>query len=272
MGEDVTENARTIRSIPLRLRRHAGGFETRGEVVMNRHGFERLNAERELQGQLKFANPRNAAAGSLRVLEPAITASRPLDYYVYGLLVKGNSPLDSHWETLERLEALGFKVNTNRALCQDLEELLAFCRKWEAKRDDLPYEIDGVVVKLDSRAQQQSMGFTSKAPRWAIAFKYPARQGETEVENIEVQVGRTGALTPVAHLKPVPISGVMVSRATLHNEDEIERLGLQIGDTIVIERSGDVIPKVVRVKAQGATRRPFHMPAAMSGVRWRHRP
>ena len=262
VGEDVTENARTIRSIPLRLRRQDwDALETRGEVVMNRHGFERLNAERELQGLPKFANPRNAAAGSLRVLEPAITASRPLDYYVYGLLVEGAPPLDSHWETLDRLEALGFKVNANRALCQDLDELLAFCRKWEAKRDDLPYEIDGVVVKVDSRAQQQSMGFTSKAPRWAIAFKYPARQGETEVENIEVQVGRTGALTPVAHLKPVPISGVMVSRATLHNEDEIERLGLQIGDTIVIERSGDVIPKVVRVKSEGAKRRPFHMPS-----------
>jgi DNA ligase (NAD+) len=142
-----------------------------------------------------------------------------------------------------------------------LDELLAFCRQWDGKRDELPYEIDGVVVKLDSRVQQQSMGFTSKAPRWAIAFKYPARQGETEVENIDVQVGRTGALTPVAHLKPVALSGVMVSRATLHNEDEIERLGLQIGDTIVIERSGDVIPKVVRVKAQGVGRRPFHMPS-----------
>ena len=142
-------------------------------------------------------------------------------------------------------------MNPNRALCRDLDELLAFCRKWEEQRDTLQYEIDGVVAKVDSRAQQRSLGFTSKAPRWAIAFKYPARQGETQVENIEVQVGRTGALTPVAHLKPVRISGVMVSRATLHNEDEIERLGLQIGDTIVIERSGDVIPKVVRVEVRG---------------------
>jgi DNA ligase (NAD+) len=262
VGEDVTENARTIRSIPLRLRgKDWDALETRGEVVMNRGGFERLNSERELQGLPRFANPRNAAAGSLRVLEPAITASRPLDYYVYGLLVEGAPPLDSHWETLQTLESLGFKVNQNRAICRDLDELLAFCRQWDGKRDELPYEIDGVVVKLDSRVQQQSMGFTSKAPRWAIAFKYPARQGETEVENIDVQVGRTGALTPVAHLKPVALSGVMVSRATLHNEDEIERLGLQIGDTIVIERSGDVIPKVVRVKAQGVGRRPFHMPS-----------
>ena len=261
VGEDVTENARTIQSLPLKLRDHRwDAFETRGEVVMNRHGFERLNDERELQGQPRFANPRNAAAGSLRVLEPAITASRPLDYYAYGLLVDGEPPLDSHWETLEQLAKCGFKVNPNRALCRDLDELLAFCRKWEEQRDTLPYEIDGVVAKVDSRAQQQSLGFTSKAPRWAIAFKYPARQGETQVENIEVQVGRTGALTPVAHLKPVRISGVMVSRATLHNEDEIERLGLQIGDTIVIERSGDVIPKVVRVKSEGSVRRPFRMP------------
>jgi DNA ligase (NAD+) len=227
---------------------------------MNRHGFERLNDERERQGQPKFANPRNAAAGSLRVLEPAITASRPLEYYVYGLLVDGEPPLPSHWETLEQLVRFGFKVNPIRALCKDLDELLAFCHTWEEKRDSLPYEIDGVVAKVDSRAQQRVLGFTAKAPRWAIAFKYPARQAETQVENIEVQVGRTGALTPVAHLKPVAVSGVMVSRATLHNEDEIERLGLQIGDTIVIERSGDVIPKVVRVKAEGAVRRPFRMP------------
>jgi DNA ligase (NAD+) len=261
VGEDVTENARTIKSLPLKLRDHRwAGFETRGEVVMNRHGFDRLNDERERQGQPRFANPRNAAAGSLRVLEPAITASRPLDYYVYGLLVNGDSPLESHWATLEQLVSFGFKVNPIRALCKDLDELLAFCNKWEQQRDSLQYEIDGVVAKVDSRAQQRLLGYTAKAPRWAIAFKYPARQGETQVENIEVQVGRTGALTPVAHLKPVPISGVMVARATLHNEDEIERLGLQIGDTIIIERSGDVIPKVVRVKTEGSVRRRFHMP------------
>jgi DNA ligase (NAD+) len=262
VGEEVTENAKTIRSIPLRLRAsHVWEvFETRGEVVMNRHGFERLNAERELQGQPRFANPRNAAAGSLRVLEPGITASRPLEYHAYGLLVQGAPPLDSHWATLERLAELGFKVNPNRAVCRDLDELLAFCRRWEERRDELQYEIDGVVAKVDSREQQQALGFTSKAPRWAIAFKYPARQAETLVEDIDVQVGRTGALTPVAHLTPVPISGVMVSRATLHNEDEIERLGVQIGDTVVVERSGDVIPKVLRVKAEGTLRRQFQMP------------
>ncbi len=261
IGEDVTENARTIRSIPLKARDNKlSEFEARGEVVMNRHGFERLNSERELQGQPRFANPRNAAAGSLRVLEPAITASRPLDFYSYSLLVNGQPPLDSHWEMLEKLVDLGFKVNSTRAVCADLDELMSFCRKWEERRDTLPYEIDGVVAKVDSRKQQESLGYTSKAPRWAIAFKYPARQAETQVEGIEVQVGRTGALTPVAHLTPVAVSGVMVSRATLHNEDEVERLGVQIGDTIVIERSGDVIPKVIRVKVEGEKRRPFRMP------------
>jgi DNA ligase (NAD+) len=157
---------------------------------------------------------------------------------------------------------MGFKVNPNRKLCQDAEDVLAFCAEWETKRDELPYEIDGVVVKVDSIAQQRQLGFTAKAPRWAIAYKYPARQAVTNIEKIEVQVGRTGALTPVAHLTPVEVSGVTVSRATLHNEDEIERLGLQIGDKVLIERSGDVIPKVVRVQSHGTQRRPFRMPAA----------
>ncbi len=258
VGEDVTENARTIRSIPLRVK--AGTMEARGEVVMNRRGFERLNAEREQQGLSKFANPRNAAAGSLRVLEPQITASRPLDYFAYFYLVDGKPAFDSHWDSLEALQGLGFKVNPNRARCADIEELLAFCRKWEGDRDRLPYEIDGVVAKVNGLGQQTALGWTAKAPRWAIAFKYPARQAETMLENIEVQVGRTGALTPVAHLQPVEVSGVMVSRATLHNEDEIERLGVHIGDTVLLERSGDVIPKVVRVVKPGAQRRPFRMP------------
>jgi DNA ligase (NAD+) len=259
VGEEVTENARTIRSVPLTID-SGQPLEVRGEVVMNRTGFERLNAERELSGQPRFANPRNAAAGSLRVLEPGITASRPLEFYTYALLTDGNSALESHHETLNRLATLGFKVNRNRAVSGSMEELLAFIRKWEAERDTLPYEIDGVVVKVDAREQQRKLGFTAKAPRWAIAFKYPARQAETEVQNIEVQVGRTGALTPVAHLRPVTVGGVTVSRATLHNEDEIERLGLQIGDTVLIERSGDVIPKVVRVKQEGSKRRAFAMP------------
>jgi DNA ligase (NAD+) len=261
VGEDVTENARTIRSLPLRVKDGLATFEVRGETVMNRRAFDRLNAERDQRGLSRFANPRNAAAGSLRVLEPQITASRRLDYYTYFLLVDGRPALDSHWESLNKLERLGFKVNPQRHVCRSLDEVLVFCAKWEGQRDELPYEIDGVVIKVDSIAQQQQLGYTAKAPRWAIAYKYPARQAVTTVENIGVQVGRTGALTPVASLKPVLVGGVTVSRATLHNEDEIERLGLQIGDDVVIERSGDVIPKVVRVHAQGSYRRPFQMPS-----------
>jgi DNA ligase (NAD+) len=261
LGEEVTENARTIRSLPLRVKTSLPRFEVRGETVMNRRAFERLNADREERGLARFANPRNAAAGSLRLLEPALTASRRLDYYTYSLQVDGAPVFGRHWETLEELARMGFKVNVSRKLCRDVEEVLAFCAEWEAKREHLPYEIDGVVVKVDSIAQQGQLGFTARAPRWAIAYKYPARQALTTVENIDVQVGRTGALTPVAHLKPVEVSGVTVARATLHNEDEIERLGLQIGDIVVIERSGDVIPRVVRVHEQGSYRKPFHMPA-----------
>jgi DNA ligase (NAD+) len=260
VGEEVTENARTIRSLPLRTKSNFAEFEVRGETVLNRRAFERLNAERDERGLSRFANPRNAAAGSLRVLEPQITASRRLDFYAYFLLTGGRPALESHWESLEELRSLGFKVNAHRKLCLGIQEVLEFCTHWEAHRDELPFEIDGVVVKVDSVPQQQRLGFTAKAPRWAIAYKYPARQAVTTVESIEVQVGRTGALTPVARLKPVEVSGVTVSRATLHNEDEIERLNLQAGDDVVIERSGDVIPKVVRVHAQGTVRRKFHMP------------
>jgi DNA ligase (NAD+) len=260
IGEDVTENARTIRSLPLRIEGGLAEFEVRGEVMMNRKAFERLNAEREEQGLPRFANPRNAAAGSIRVLEPQITAARRLDYFAYFLLVKGAPYYGSHWQSLEALAEMGFKVNPNRRLCADVEELIAFYREWEAKRDSLPYEIDGVVAKVDSIAQQNELGWTAKAPRWAIAFKYAARQAETVVESIEVQVGRTGALTPVAYLKPVEIGGVTVARATLHNEDEIERLGLEMGDSVLIERSGDVIPKIVRVTSHGSGRQPFRMP------------
>jgi DNA ligase (NAD+) len=261
VGEEVTENARTIRSLPLRTKGKLEEFEVRGEIVLNRQAFERANAERDERGLPRFANPRNAAAGSLRVLEPQITASRRLDYYTYFLLTGGRFAEESHWESLEELRNMGFKVNPHRRLCTSIQEVVEFCAHWEARREELPYEIDGVVVKVDSVAQQQRLGFTAKAPRWAIAYKYPARQAVTTVESIEVQVGRTGALTPVARLKPVEVSGVTVSRATLHNEDEIERLNLQAGDEVVIERSGDVIPKVVRVFAQGAQRRKFQMPA-----------
>ncbi len=259
-GEDVTENARTIRSLPLKVESRLKEFEVRGEVIMSTRAFERLNAEREAQELPRYANPRNSAAGSLRMLDPTITASRQLDFYTYFFLVDGNPFFGSHWVSLEALSNFGFKVNPLRRRCANLDELLAFIGEWEEKRESLPYEIDGVVAKVDSVAQQESLGWTARAPRWAIAFKYPARQAETTVEAIEVQVGRTGTLTPVAHLSPVLVSGVTVTRATLHNADEIERLGIAAGDRVVIERSGDVIPKVVKVLSHSADRRLFAMP------------
>jgi len=262
IGEDVTENARTIRSLPLTVKSTFEEFEVRGETVMNRKAFERLNAARDEKGLSRFANPRNAAAGSLRLLEPQLTAERRLDYYTYFLLAEGKPAFDSHWHALEELRKLGFKVNPNSKLCDSIDQVVELCNHWEDKRETLPYEIDGVVVKVDSVEQQRQLGFTAKAPRWAIAYKYPARQATTKVEKIIIQVGRTGALTPVAVLKPVEVSGVTVSRATLHNEDEIERLGLQEDDEVVVERSGDVIPKVVRVSSQGSYRKPFRMPSA----------
>ena len=261
VGEDVTENARTIHSLPLQVDGGPAAFEVRGETVMNRRAFERLNLEREDKGLSRFANPRNAAAGSLRLLEPQVTAARRLDYYPYFFLVDGLPALESHWASLEEMARLGFKVNQHRRLCENVDQVLAWCAEWEARREQLPYEIDGIVVKVDSVEQQRQLGFTAKAPRWAIAYKYPARQAKTMVRAIEVQVGRTGALTPVALLEPKEVGGVTVSRATLHNEDEIARLGLEVGDEVIIERSGDVIPKVVRVSAQGSARKPFHMPA-----------
>lgn len=251
VGEDVTENARTIHSLPLRLRTGPPNIEARGEVIMTLEAFHRLNAEREARQLPRYANPRNSAAGSLRVLDASITASRQLDYYAYYLLAGGKPLLPSHWESLDRLEEMGFKVNPHRRRCRDINEVIALIAEWETRRESLPYEIDGVVIKVDSVAQQLRLGATAKAPRWAIAFKYAARQARTLVDNIEVQVGRTGALTPVARLEPVVVGGVTVSRATLHNEDYIEQLGLRIGDLVALERSGDVIPKVVRVVRRG---------------------
>jgi DNA ligase (NAD+) len=273
VGEDVTGNARTIRSLPLsmdaaRLERAklTGNFEVRGEVLLDRKSFERLNAEREQAGLSLFANPRNAAAGSIRMLEPGIVAERRLDYFTYALLSHGRSALPYHHQTLETLSTLGFKVNPNWKRCRTLDEVTAYIREWEGRRESLPYEIDGVVVKVDAIALQQELGSTAKAPRWAIAYKYAARQATTVVNDIFVSVGRTGALTPVAMLEPVALGGVTVSRATLHNEDEIERLGLKIGDSVVVERGGDVIPKVVRVDLDARPRhkralRAFEMPS-----------
>jgi len=259
-GEDVTENARTIRSLPLRAKSDLEKFEVRGEVIMPRKSFDKLNAEREQQQLSLFANPRNAAAGALRALEPAVTASRQLEFFAYFLMVEGRFYAANQWDALQTLDKMGFKVNPYKAKCADLDDVLKFYRHWESKRETLPYEIDGVVLKVNSIADQTALGWTAKAPRWAVAFKFAAHQAETVIEDIQVFVGRTGALTPVAFLKPVNIGGVTVSRASLHNEDEIGRLGVEIGDRVLVERSGDVIPKVVRVVKQGHDRRPFRMP------------
>ena len=254
VGEDVTLNVRTVRSIPLSISKEklkkAGipaDFEVRGEMLMPIPGFQKMNEERERQGLSKFANPRNAAAGTVRQLEPSITAQRRLDFFAYSLLTNGRTYFDRHSVTMDALEAAGFKVNRYRKLATNFDEVWAFIQQWEGKRAGLPYEIDGIVIKVDRRALQEELGYTGKAPRWAIAYKYAARGGITKIEDIIVQVGRTGKLTPVAILKPVPIGGTTVSRATLHNMDEIERLGVKIGDWVEVERGGDVIPKVVRV-------------------------
>jgi DNA ligase (NAD+) len=251
IGEEVTQNARTIRSVPLRLKSEArkidGEVEVRGEVFIPLDVFRKTNAEREEQGEPRFANPRNAAAGAIRQLDSRLVARRKLDMFAYDLLVGGNKPFPTHWEALNWLQLAGFRVNSNKKLCKSIDEVIDFANEMEKLRDDLGYEIDGLVVKVNSTALQDEFGSTQKAPRWAIAYKYPARQASTKVLSIVVQVGRTGALTPVANLEPVFLAGTTVSRATLHNEDEIERLGLKIGDWVMIEKSGEIIPKVLSV-------------------------
>jgi DNA ligase (NAD+) len=266
-GEDVTPNAKTIRSIPLRVDAAAlkkvklrGDFEVRGEVMMTRKAFEALNRQQEQIGGKIFVNPRNSAAGAVRVLDPAITAARRLDFFAYYLLVDGKVPFAKHSESLQALKQLRFRASDDWKLCAGIEAVTSYCDDWDAKREKLPYEIDGVVIKVNSIPIQNELGYTSKAPRWAIAYKYPARQETTVVNDIIVQVGRTGTLTPVAVLEPVQVGGVTVSRSTLHNLDEIERLGLQIGDTVLIERAGEVIPHVLKVAQEGRHRKPFKMP------------
>ena len=254
VGEDVTANVRTVRSVPLVIDRaklkKAGippDFEVRGEMLMPIAAFRRMNDEREREGLPVFANPRNFTAGTVRQLEPSITAQRRMDYFAYMLLTDGRTYFDRQSTTMDALESAGFKVNTNRKLAKNLDEAWKFIQSWEGKRESLPYEIDGIVIKVDQTAWQRELGFTGKAPRWAIAYKFAAHGAVTQIENIVPQVGRTGKLTPVAWLKPVPIGGTMVSRATLHNMDFIEQLGVKIGDWVEVERGGDVIPKVVKV-------------------------
>ena len=267
-GEVITPNARTLRALPLSVSAPElaasgvpGRFEVRGEVVMPTQAFADLNARQRTDGKPMFANPRNAAAGSLRMLDAAVTASRRLDFYPYSLLASGQPVFGSHWAALEALAALGFKVNPVRDRLRGVDGMRRFRDEWLPRRDELPYEIDGLVFKVDSVELQRRLGATSKSPRWAIACKPAAQQVETVVEDIDVQVGRTGAVTPRARLRPVQVGGVTVSHATLHNADEIARLGLQVGDTVLVERSGDVIPKVVRVVSEGGDRRPFVMPS-----------
>jgi DNA ligase (NAD+) len=272
VGEDVTLNVRTVRSVPLSIPNEklnkAGipsGFEVRGELLMPLGSFKKMNEERESKGLSLFANPRNATAGTVRQLESRVTAERRLDYFSYMLLVNGRTYFDRHWKTLDALDAAGFKVNQARKLVHSMDEVWAFIQEWEGKRESLPYEIDGIVVKVDRIALQDELGFTGKAPRWAIAYKYAARAGITKLEDIRVQVGRTGKLTPVAMLAPVLIGGTTVRHATLHNLDEIERLGVKIGDWVQVERGGDVIPKIAKVMDDDEKNHPrghkaFHMP------------
>jgi DNA ligase (NAD+) len=254
VGEDVTLNVRTVRSVPLSIPleklRKAGipaDFEVRGELLMPTASFKKINEERERNGLPTFANPRNFTAGTVRQLDSNITAARRLDYFPYILLQNGRTYFDQHSKTLTALDSAGFKVNPNRKLVRSMDEVWTFIQQWEEKRDSLPYEIDGIVVKVDRTALQDELGFTGKAPRWAIAYKYAARAGITKLLSVRWQVGRTGKLTPVAELVPVAIGGTTVRNATLHNMDEIERLGIRIGDWVQVERGGDVIPKVAKV-------------------------
>jgi len=249
-GDDVTANARAIRAIPLMLQEGSGAppaLEVRGEVYLPRSRFEAINKERVEAEEEPFANPRNAAAGTMKNLDPRVVARRGLEIYLYSLTNARDHGLRGQWEALESLRSWGLRTNPTSRRCRGLDEVLAYCREWADRRESLEYEIDGVVVKVDDYALQEELGFTSKFPRWAIAFKYPAAQAATRVERIDVQVGRTGKLTPVAILEPVSLAGATVSRATLHNEEEIARKDVREGDTVLIERGGEVIPKVVRV-------------------------
>ncbi|HLJ55161.1 MAG TPA: NAD-dependent DNA ligase LigA [Chthonomonadaceae bacterium] len=265
-GEDITLNLRTIEAIPRHLKA-AGGqlpdfIEIRGEVFLSHHEFARINAEAEEQGSRTFANPRNAAAGSLRQKDPSETAKRRLDIFLYAVGECEGCRFQSQAELLESYARWGLRTNPNIRICPGLEEVIAFCAEWQARKVDLPYDTDGVVVKVNSFDLQRELGTNSRSPRWAIAYKYPALQVRTRVEDIQVQVGRTGAITPVAHLEPVAVAGVTVSRATLHNEDEIRRKDVRIGDTVVIQRAGEVIPEVVEVVTSLRTgaERVFEMP------------
>lgn len=252
IGEDITTNLRTIKSIPLRLKENID-IEVRGEAFMPKRSFEALNKEREGNGEELFANPRNAAAGSLRQLDPKIAAKRNLDIFLYGIGSTEELPIDSHSDGLDYLERLGFKTNPERRRCANIDEVTQFIEGWTEKRPNLPYEIDGIVIKVDSFEQQEQLGTTAKSPRWAIAYKFPAEEVMTQLIDIELSVGRTGVVTPTAILEPVRVAGTTVKRASLHNEDLIREKDIKIGDYVIIKKAGDIIPEVVSVVEEKRT-------------------
>lgn len=251
-GEDITANLRTIRSIPLRLNEQVS-IEVRGEAFMPKKSFEALNKAKDENGEEPFANPRNAAAGSLRQLDPRIAASRNLDIFLYAIGDPGETGVRSHSQGLDLLDDLGFKTNKERQRCASIEDVLRYVEGWQEKRPHLPYEIDGIVIKVDSLEQQDELGTTAKSPRWAIAYKFPAEEVVTKLLNIELSVGRTGVLTPTALLEPVKVAGTTVKRASLHNEDLIREKDIKIGDSVVVKKAGDIIPEVVNVLVERRT-------------------
>ncbi len=253
VGEDVTHNIRTIRSVPLKLKpfkqdKFPKVLEVRAEIYMRRKDFDALNKERKKNEEILFANPRNATSGSLKLLDSRITAERNLQSFVHSFgVLQGGEPYKTHWEFLKKAQQYSFCVNPNNRLCKNFEAVIDYCQEFQNKRSSIPYDIDGVVIKVNSLAQQNQLGATLKIPRWAVAYKFPAHQVTTKVKDIVVQVGRTGVLTPVAELEPVECAGVTISRATLHNFDEVKRLDVKVGDCVLLERAGDVIPKIVKV-------------------------
>jgi len=261
VGEDITSNLRTIRSIPLKLNKNIS-IEVRGEAFMPKKSFEALNRIKEENGEEPFANPRNAAAGSLRQLDPKISASRNLDIFLYAIANAEEAGVSSHSEGLNLLDELGFKTNQERKVCSTIEDVIQFVTEWNVKRPHLPYEIDGIVIKVDDIEQQEQLGTTAKSPRWAIAYKFPAEEVVTKLIDIELSVGRTGVVTPTAILQPVKVAGTTVQRASLHNEDLIREKDIRVGDTVVIKKAGDIIPEVVNVLLDRRTgdEKEFHMP------------
>jgi len=267
-GEDVTQNVKTIKTIPLKMFSGKsieipGVLEVRGEIYMDDNSFAELNSERKENGEVLFANPRNATSGSVKLLDSRITAKRKLKCFIhsFGIIEKGKG-FDSQWDFLKAVEQFGFCIDDNSKLCKSIEDVIDYCKEYQEKRAAIPYEVDGVVIKINSLSQQKKLGSTMKSPRWAVAYKFPAQQASTIVNDIVVQVGRTGVLTPVADLEPVECAGVVISRSTLHNFDEVKRLGIRVGDKVLLERAGDVIPKIVKVleSSKGGKQKTFSPP------------